>query len=88
LAIGNLHAIKIKEGLYILIQEREYNPFEAEIKAYLIKGTNHICHTTNKICRGARNFQLQIFYRLGFIKEETDESLYKKVREVQNNGTK
>jgi len=26
------NAIKIKEGLYVLIQEREYNPFEAEIR--------------------------------------------------------
>lgn len=47
-----------------------------EIQLYLIKGTNHICHTTNKICRGARNFQLQVFFRMGLISSETDEALY------------
>lgn len=26
------NAIKVKEGLYILIQEREFNPFKAEIR--------------------------------------------------------
>jgi len=26
------NSIKVKEGLYILIQEKEYNPFEAEIR--------------------------------------------------------
>ena len=29
------NAIKIKEGLYILIQEREFNPFEEEIRQVL-----------------------------------------------------
>ena len=73
---------KLNDNQKIITPERQ-----AEIKAYLIKGTNHICHTTNRICRGARNFQLQIFYRLGLIEEETDEALYKKVKEAQNNGT-
>lgn len=54
----------------------------AEIQQYLIKGTNHICHTTNKICRGGRDYQLQIFYRMGFISEPTDGAIYKKIKNI------
>ena len=48
----------------------------AEIKAMLITGTNQICHTNNRICRGGRNYQLEMFKRMGFIEEASDESLY------------
>lgn len=53
-----------------------------EIQKYLIKGTNHICHTTNKICRGGRDYQLQIFHRMGLIKDPTDKSLYKELKKT------
>lgn len=48
-----------------------------EIKLQLIKGINQICHhDDNKtICRGGRNFQLQVFFRMGVIEAETDEAL-------------
>lgn len=49
------------------------------IQTYLIQGTNHFCHSDpdNKtICRGGRNFQLNIWHRLGMIAEPTDEALH------------
>ncbi len=63
----------------IITQERL-----GSIQQYLINGTNHICHTTDKICRGGRDFQLEIWSRLGIIEIPTDEALYKKNEEVMN----
>lgn len=60
----------------------------AEISSYLVKGTQHICHTPqagskdNLICRGGRDFQLQVFHRLGVIAEPTDESLSEAMQAV------
>lgn len=41
---------------------------------------HHICHhqtlnnkSATHLCRGARDFQLQIFHRLGLLEEPTDE---------------
>ena len=56
-----------------------------EIQEYLIQGTNHVCHTTDKICRGARDYQLTIFHRMGIILEPTDEALYIENDKVMNN---
>ena len=61
----------------IITQERQ-----AEIQTYLLTGKNHVCHTTNKICKGGRDFQLQMFHRLGFIEKPTNDALYKKIDEV------
>jgi hypothetical protein len=45
---------------------------EAEIRAYLARGENsHICHQTEKTCYGGLEYQSTIFYRMGFIKEES-----------------
>lgn len=47
-----------------------------EIKDYLSSGTSsHICHTTNKTCRGGLEFTAKAFYDKGFIPEPTAESL-------------
>ncbi|MGZ8172984.1 MAG: hypothetical protein ACXWT8_07160 [Methylobacter sp.] len=42
---------------------------------------SQICHhprlkgkKETHLCRGARDFQLQVFYRMGFIRSETDEA--------------
>jgi len=50
-----------------------------EIQTYLIQGINHFCHsdrTNLTICRGGRNYQLNIWHRLGFIEKPTDDALH------------
>lgn len=50
----------------------------AEIKAYLARGQNHLCHsdrTHKTVCRGGRTHQLQVFHARGWIKAPTDEAL-------------
>ncbi len=50
----------------------------AEIHAYLLSGTNHLCHSNrsnNTICLGGRKFQLTSWHRLGIISEPTNEAL-------------
>jgi hypothetical protein len=49
---------------------------QIEINKNLTNST-HLCHSSNNrlICRGGRNLQLKIFYRMGWISEPTDESL-------------
>jgi hypothetical protein len=47
-----------------------------EIHEYLANGeSSHICHTTNKTCYGALEYQSEIFNRLGLIPEPTVECL-------------
>lgn len=52
-----------------------------------------ICHSTgralskkrlgpSRLCRGARDFQLTVFYRMGFIEAATDEAWNKKRKEL------
>ena len=51
------------------------------------------CHTSGlkygrpdtHLCRGARDFQLQIFYRNGFLEAPTDEAWAKKCKELNIN---
>ena len=48
----------------------------SEIKGYLERGeSSHICHTTNKTCRGALQFQAEVFHGKGMIPEPTADSL-------------
>ncbi len=49
----------------------------AEIEQNLLNGINQLCHHDNDktVCRGGRDFQLQIFHRLGIIPEPTDAAL-------------
>lgn len=54
-----------------------------EYRVSLLSGCNHLCHSdpTNKtICRGGRDFQLQVFHRLGIIENPTDEALAEAMR--------
>lgn len=55
-----------------------------EIKQNLLNGINQLCHHDNNktICRGGRNFQLQIFHRMNLIPEPTDEALAKEIAVV------
>jgi hypothetical protein len=54
----------------------------AEIEAYLIQGHNQLCHHDDNttICRGSRNFQLQLWHRMGIITEPTDQALREAMR--------
>lgn len=46
-----------------------------EIICYLAAGeSSHQCHTTNKNCYGALEYQATIFFRLGWIPKETVQS--------------
>lgn len=57
----------------------------AEIMSYLIEGVNHLCHSdysSETVCRGGRNWQLNIFYRLGVIEQPTDECLAQSMIDV------
>lgn len=55
----------------------------AEIQAYLGTGqSSHICHTTEKTCYGALEYQATIFYRMGFIPEESVKSLLETAKNI------
>jgi hypothetical protein len=58
----------------------------ADIQGYLIRGRTHLCHEPDAkgrrdalACRGGRDFQLQIWHRLGLLPEPTDEALRAKM---------
>jgi hypothetical protein len=61
-----------------------------EIQAYLVKGTPHVCHTPasgtprgsagDYHCRGGRDWQLTMWYRMGLISAATDEALEEAMR--------
>ncbi len=49
-----------------------------KIRSYLLAGQNHLCHSdrsNHTVCRGGRNYQLQMWHRLGLIEVPTDEAL-------------
>lgn len=55
----------------------------SRIQQYLIEGTNHLCHsdcTSKTICKGGRQWQLEIWYRMGRIQAPTHEALVKAMR--------
>lgn len=57
----------------------------AEIQAYLIRGTNHVCHTDDRrACRGGRDYQLTIWHRMGMIPAPTDAALDAAMAEAQS----
>ncbi len=61
------------------------SPFRrVEIVAYLLQGTNQLCHhdEDRTVCRGGRDYQLQCWHRMGMIEEPTDEALREAMREV------
>ena len=46
------------------------------VEQLLADGIIFVCHTTDSTtCRGARDFQLAVFYQRGWIDEPTDEAL-------------
>lgn len=57
----------------------------AEIQSYLLNGTNHMCHSdrsNESVCYGGRQWQLEMWYRLGIITSPTNEALCEAVRKV------
>jgi len=46
-----------------------------EIKRYLLGQSSHQCHVTNKTCYGGLTYQATLFYRMGWIPEESVASL-------------
>ena len=55
------------------------------IHAMLIEAGHHLCHsdeTNRTICRGAREWQLEIWYRMQLIKAPTHEALIEKLNSL------
>ena len=53
-----------------------------EIHSYLAKfESSHICHTTNKTCYGALEFQAKIMFGMGIIESPTAEALLEKAKQ-------
>lgn len=53
----------------------------AAIYKYLLGGVNHVCHSTSKhVCRGGRDWQLNIWWNIGIISEPTDAALFEAMR--------
>ncbi len=60
-----------------------------KIKGYLLRGKAHQCHfpetqgrSENIVCRGGRDFQLQVWHSRGLIAAPTDEALTAKMVEL------
>lgn len=53
-----------------------------EIQTYLANGYSHTCHSTNLICRGSREYQATIFFRMRLIDEPTPEALILKLKDL------
>ena len=57
----------------------------AEIQTYLVLGeSSHICHTTEKTCYGALEYQSTIFYRMGIIEKESVDCLLETAKKYLN----
>jgi len=57
----------------------------AEIQGYLSSGENsHICHTSEKTCYGALEYQATVFYRMGSIEEESVKCLLETAKKYLN----
>lgn len=55
-----------------------------EIKAYLIKGVTHYCHTDKHLaCRGGRQFQAEMWHLMRILSQPTIEALERKAAEYQ-----
>lgn len=55
----------------------------SNICQYLLEGENHLCHSVRhekRVCWGARQWQLEVFYRLGRIDAPTNEALAEAMR--------
>lgn len=49
-------------------------PVRAKVEQRAMTEGSQMCHSTDNktLCRGARDFQIQMFFRMGFLKEESD----------------
>ena len=63
------------------------------VEARCLSTASQICHhprlfykKETHLCRGARDYQLTIFHRLGVIKAETDEAWAKAWEKIQKNN--
>lgn len=74
--------------------EQEYYQQQAQLQANVLTKANQYCHAPilsetvsteapSPVCRGARNIQIQFFFRLGVIEEETDEAWRKALTALQ-----
>jgi hypothetical protein len=56
-----------------------------EIRLYLARFEySHICHTTNKTCYGAIEFQARIMHAIGIIPDGKAETFLQKAKEILN----
>jgi len=62
-----------------------------KIREYLLRGKPHRCHgpatkghQSKLACRGGRDYQLQLWSRMGWIEDATDEALEKRMRELES----
>jgi hypothetical protein len=78
---------------------RENSPYaylRSDLTASALSNKSRICHSTGRnnaihkrtgkpetICRGARDEQLQMFHRIGFLAEATDAAWEKKCKEMK-----
>lgn len=55
------------------------------VQGQVLSTASQLCHgTENKtLCRGARDFQIQIFFRMGFLREESDQAWEEKFAEIK-----
>ena len=54
-----------------------------DIYKYLLEGVNHICHSTGKhVCRGGRDWQLNVWFNMGMIEEATDTALFQAMKKA------
>ncbi len=75
--------------------ESEYRYLIADLTVSALSVGSRICHSTgtnaiggrtrkpNRLCRGARNAQLEVFAALGVISEATDEAWQAKCEEME-----
>lgn len=62
----------------------------ARVQLSVLSEASQICHhprlssrPETHLCRGARDFQLQVFHRIGFLEEPTDAAWEAKLKEVR-----
>jgi hypothetical protein len=60
------------------------------LKSSVLTVRNQLCHSPawigmpeTRICRGARDYQLQVFHRIGFLSEPTDQSWADKLSDIR-----
>lgn len=80
-------------------RKSKYAYLAPALAASALSESSRICHSTGsgnainrrtgrrpKLCRGARDVQLQYFYKLGFLPEATDAAWAKKWAEMKRRG--